>query len=147
MSKSKIDLKEIRELMKLAEQNKLDKFVVKQGDFELHLERHAPSVAAPAAAPRALPSQPSVEPQKSASEVVGRYVTSPMVGTFYAAPSPDKPPFVQVGDRVEAHQVICIIEAMKVMNEVKAGISGIIAEILIDTAHPVEFGSKLVRIT
>ncbi len=142
---SKIDLKEIRELMKLAEQSKLDKFVVKRGDFELHLERHAPQQAA--VQPRALPAQPPVEQPKSLPEIVGRYVTSPMVGTFYAAPAPDRPPFVKVGDVVEAHQVICIIEAMKVMNEVKAGVAGVVAEILVDTAHPVEFGSKLIRIT
>lgn len=142
---SKLDFKEIRELMKLAEQSKLDKFVVKKGDFELHLERHAPQQVI--AQPRALPAQPSPEPRMSLPEAVGRYVTSPMVGTFYAAPAPDKPPFVKVGDTVEAHQVICIIEAMKVMNEVKAGVAGVVAEILVDTSHPVEFGSKLIRIT
>ena len=69
-----------------------------------------------------------------------------MVGTFYTSPSPDDPVFVKVGDRVDENTVVCIIEAMKVMNEVKAGASGVIAEICIDNAHPVEFGTKMMRI-
>lgn len=77
----------------------------------------------------------------------GTYITSPMVGTFYAAPSPEDPPFVKVGDRVEKGTVVCIIEAMKVMNEVKATTSGTIAEILVESSHPVEFGTKLFRVT
>lgn len=80
-------------------------------------------------------------------EVAGTYVTSPMVGTFYASPSPDDPHFVKVGDKIEKHSVVCIIEAMKVMNEVKAGVGGTIAEVLVESGHPVEFGTKLFRIT
>lgn len=75
------------------------------------------------------------------------YITSPMVGTFYSSPSPDDPTFVRAGDRVEKGVVVCIIEAMKVMNEVKSSASGIVAEILVENGHPVEFGTKLFRIT
>lgn len=75
------------------------------------------------------------------------YVTSPMVGTYYSSPSPEDPPFIKVGDRVEKHTVVCIIEAMKVMNEVKAGAAGVVTEILAENGHPVEFGTKLFRIT
>lgn len=78
-------------------------------------------------------------------EVASVYVTSPMVGTFYSSPSPDDPSFVKVGDKIEKHTVVCIIEAMKVMNEVKAGVSGTVAEILIENGQPVEFGTKLFR--
>lgn len=74
------------------------------------------------------------------------YVTSPMVGTFYTSPSPEDLPFVKVGDKVDKNTVVCIIEAMKVMNEIKANVSGTVAEILIETSQPVEFGSKLFRI-
>jgi acetyl-CoA carboxylase biotin carboxyl carrier protein len=74
------------------------------------------------------------------------FVTSPMVGTIYHAPSPNDPQFVKVGDRVEKNTVICIIEAMKVMNEVKAQVSGTVAEILVENGSPVEFGTKIVRI-
>lgn len=75
------------------------------------------------------------------------YITSPMVGTIYFAPSPSDPAFVKPGDQVEKSTVVCIIEAMKVMNEVKAGISGVVSEPLVENGHPVEFGTKLFRIT
>lgn len=74
------------------------------------------------------------------------YVTSPMVGTFYSSPTPEDPPFIKVGDKVEKNSVVCIIEAMKVMNEIKANVSGTIVEILAEAGQPVEFGSKLFRI-
>jgi acetyl-CoA carboxylase biotin carboxyl carrier protein len=74
------------------------------------------------------------------------YVTSPMVGSVYYAPSPTDPVFVKPGDRVEKNTVVCIIEAMKVMNEVKAGVSGIVLESLVENGHPVEFGTKLLRV-
>lgn len=75
------------------------------------------------------------------------YILSPMVGTFYRAASPTDAPFVKPGDRVEAHTVVCLVEAMKVMNEIKAGVQGTIAEVLIENAQPIEFGAKLFRIT
>lgn len=77
----------------------------------------------------------------------GSYVTSPMVGTFYDAPSPEASSFVKVGDVVDEDTVICIIEAMKVMNEVKAGVKGVIAEVKVEDGDPVEFGTKLFRIS
>lgn len=83
---------------------------------------------------------------ESKSGAADLFVKSPMVGTFYSAPSPDDPPFVKVGDRIDPETVVCIIEAMKVMNEVKAGISGTVAEILVNSSHPVEFGTKLLRV-
>lgn len=76
----------------------------------------------------------------------GIYITSPMVGTFYLSPGPDEPHFIKVGDKVEKDSVACIIEAMKVMNEVKAGVTGTIVEILVENGHPVEFGTKLFRV-
>ena len=69
-----------------------------------------------------------------------------MVGTYYASPSPEDPFFVKIGDKVEKNTVVCIIEAMKVMNEVKAGVSGTVSQILIESGHPVEFGTKLFKI-
>lgn len=75
------------------------------------------------------------------------YITSPMVGTYYSAGTPEDPPFIKVGDKVDKNTVVCIIEAMKVMNEVKAGIAGTIVEVLVDNGNPVEFGSKLFRIS
>ncbi len=75
------------------------------------------------------------------------FVTSPMVGTFYTRPAPDEPPFTKVGNTIETQSVVCIIEAMKVMNEIKAQVSGTVAEILVKEGEPVEFGTKLFRIT
>lgn len=77
----------------------------------------------------------------------GTFVTSPMVGTFYNAASPSDPPFVSVGSKVREESTVCIIEAMKVMNEVKAGVTGTIAQVYIENGRPVEFGSKLFRVT
>jgi acetyl-CoA carboxylase biotin carboxyl carrier protein len=93
--------------------------------------------------PAASPSEGVVQVQEQKES---RYITSPFVGTFYTAPSPEDPPFIKVGDRIEENTVICIIEAMKVMNEVKAGVSGTVAEILLKNADPVEFGTKILRV-
>jgi len=76
----------------------------------------------------------------------GEYILSPMVGTVYHSPSPNDPPFVKAGDRVDETTVVCLVEAMKVMNEVRAGINGVITEVMIDNANPVEFGTKLFKI-
>ncbi|MBY0528677.1 MAG: acetyl-CoA carboxylase biotin carboxyl carrier protein [Rhabdochlamydiaceae bacterium] len=152
-----MELKDIKELMAAMERAGMKELKIKKktGD-ELHLIRqdeHAPVVhhsVAPSYPPvfHPAPTAASVPHKPHPVEEIkeGRYVTSPMVGTFYASPSPDDPHFVKVGDRVDENTVVCIIEAMKVMNEVKAGVAGVIAEILVDNAHPVEFGTKIMRI-
>jgi acetyl-CoA carboxylase biotin carboxyl carrier protein len=164
-----VDLKQIKELMAAMERAGIKKLTIKQkGGDELHLERQDehpshpqqpvafyPPVYSHPREPEGMPRQAA--PQKAVQEEIapnkevkaekpGKHVLAPLVGTFYAAASPDNPHFVKVGDRVDENTVVCIIEAMKVMNEVKAGTSGIIAEILVDNAHPVEFGTKLFRI-
>lgn len=162
-----MDLKQIKELMSAMERAGIKKLTIKQkGGDEVHLERqddHAPSLPHPTATfyPPMYAQHPSREPvahlpkpghdessapkEKTESQA-GKFITAPLVGTFYAALSPDDPHFVKVGDRVTESTVVCIIEAMKVMNEVKAGMSGTVAEVLVDNAHPVEFGTKLFRI-
>ncbi len=151
-----MDIQQIKELMTQLEESKLRKLVIKKGDFELHLEKD--SLAAPTPRPRLVPAETesafhSDVPLKGErggshrTDAPGTYVTSPMVGTFYASPAPDQPVFVKVGDKVDESTVVCIVEAMKVMNEVKAGISGTVAEVLADNAQPVEFGTRLLRIT
>ena len=165
-----MDLKQIKELMTAMERAGIKKLTIKQkGGDELHLERHeepAPHAQPPVAAfyPPIYPSVPAPsreaegasrhaplpkaheETTSTKEEKAGKYVTAPLVGTFYSSSSPDSPVFVKVGDRVDENTVICIIEAMKVMNEVKAGVSGTVAEILVENAHPVEFGTKIIRI-
>lgn len=159
-----MDLKQIKELMTAMEKAGMKKITLKEKTgFELHLERQD---AFPPAAPHSLYSSPSMfiphptpkahefshppmqseEAKPAAGKVEGKFITSPMVGTFYGAPSPEDACFVKVGDKVEEGTVVCIIEAMKVMNEVKAGMSGTIAEFCLDSGHPVEFGTKLFRV-
>lgn len=153
-----MDLEQIQQLMTKLEESKLKKLVLKKGDFELQLEKEGeihiqPMIPSSHHVQRALVDETSSEASQRGErggsrkvEMEGTYVSSPMVGTFYSSAAPDQPPFVKIGDRVEEGTVVCIIEAMKVMNEVKAGASGIIAEILADDAQPVEFGTKLLRI-
>lgn len=130
---------------------------IKQEGIEIELEKEC-QAAAYVSIPevgihhpmRHLPSLPHNEPPKTiveAKEVKdAKYITSPMVGTFYAAPSPEDPPYVKVGERIEEGAVIGIIEAMKVMNEVKGAMGGTVAEIFLRSGDPVEFGTKIMRI-
>jgi acetyl-CoA carboxylase biotin carboxyl carrier protein len=159
-----MDVKQIKELMAAMGRAGIDKIVWKGDDFEVQLERHPeshPHTVAHYAHPHAtfmappfeqdfqrpLPAARGVEeaPQKP-SDQPGSFVTSPMVGTYYSSPSPEDPAFIKVGDRIESDTVVCIIEAMKVMNEVKSGIAGTVAEILVSNGSPVEFATKIIRV-
>jgi len=140
-----MDFKQIQELIKILEDSKLGKLVFKQKDFEIHLEKQ--TGVAPVVSHTPAPQHVVVEPKVShATSQPGNFVKSPMVGTFYASPSPEQPHFVKVGDKVSENTVVCIVEAMKVMNEVKAGVSGTVAEVLMHNGDSVEFGTKLFRI-
>ena len=129
-----------------------EKVVIRRGPAPVSvLAPAAPApvaLAAPVAAPvpAAAPAAPAAKAPEKAPEKPGHLVTSPFVGTFYRAPSPDSPPFVDVGSIVKKGQVLCIVEAMKLMNEIEAEVEGKIAEILVLNATPVEFGEKLFRI-
>jgi acetyl-CoA carboxylase biotin carboxyl carrier protein len=138
-----VDIDRIKTFIKLLEESDLKKLKIKEEDFELLLEKedihkpHLPSSPTPVSVPHKI-----VEPQQEE----GSFITCPMVGTFYRKPGPDQPGFVKKGDRVEKDTVVCIVEAMKVMNEVKAGLSGVIEEVLVEDGHPVEYGTKMFRI-
>lgn len=103
------------------------------------------STPAPAAATREVAPPPALEDVSVVEEAAldGHVLTSPIVGTFYAAPSPDSPPYVEVGGRVEQGQVVCIVEAMKLMNEIEADVSGTVSSVVPDNGDPVEFGAPL----
>ncbi len=105
-----------------------------------------PLAAVQGAASAAAPAAPVAKAPEKVADKPGAIVTSPFVGTFYRAPSPDSPPFVDVGTVVKKGQVLCIVEAMKLMNEIEAEVEGKVAEILVANATPVEFGEKLFRI-
>jgi len=147
---------EIKELMKLFAKSKLDKIKVKEKDFEIEMEKGgetvvvetAPAAAVPTASSSASQAAaapaPVVEESKAAEK--GELITSPMVGTFYAAPSPDSPPFVQAGDTVRKGETLCILEAMKIMNEVEAEFDCKILEVLVQDGEPVEYDKPLFRV-
>jgi len=155
-----VELKDIKQIVELMNEHELSYFHLEQGDTNLKLKKGldpdaiksflsampqvtaAPiAAAAPAAAP--VPAAAAPAPTTEPAAPQGETITSPMVGTFYRKPSPDTPNFVEVGDTIEAGQTLCIIEAMKVMNEIKAEKSGTIASIAVEDATPVQFGDNL----
>ena len=139
------DIDRIKKLIKLLKESDLKKLHLKEGDFEVMIE-DADAHAPPPPHHKHSSSKHKEKVKEKQDEETGSFITSPMVGTLYLSPSPDQPHFVKKGDNVNEDTVVCIIEAMKVMNEVKAGKSGKIVEILADNAKPVEFGTKLFRI-
>ena len=119
------------------------KITLKKGtDFQPVIATAAPVAIAAAAAPVSAPAAAPVA--KETSNFIE--ITSPMVGTFYSAPSPDSPPYVTVGQDVSEDTVVCLIEAMKVMNEIKAEVRGVVAEIVAENGKPVQFGQVLFRL-
>ena len=148
-------IEEIKTIIKLMSENDLTEFKIEAEDMHLCLKRGgqlpgsqiiipaaAPVPAAAPAAPAAPAAAPAA-PAAAAAPANRTTVDAPIVGTFYRSPSPDAPAFVKVGDTVSADTTVCIIEAMKVMNEIKAEKSGVIKEILVDNAQAVEYGQPL----
>lgn len=159
-NRGSVDFKEfkqhIKELMTAMGRTGIKRLAIKHQDIEIELERAEPNqqgriaIEEPTALPvKTLPASTMPVEKKDSigrEESSDRAITSPMVGTFYAASSPDTPPLIKIGDSVASEDVVCIIEAMKVMNEVKAGIAGIVSEVLISNGDPVEFGTKLFKV-
>ena len=151
-----IDIDQVRELVRLMVDNELSELDITEGESKIKLRRGgagevvmaAPSLPAgqlvPVAAPAPATAPAAEEAPGPGEEIVE--VKSPMVGTFYAAESPDAAPFAGVGDTVDADSVVCIIEAMKVMNEIKAECFGTIQEVCVKNAQPVEYGQVLFRV-
>jgi len=170
-----MDLKDIKVIVDLMKKNAVSEFEMEEGDFKIKLKRESgkprkgetvvvqeaapmilpaaaaapaavPVTAAPAAPAPAAPAPAAPAPAAPAPAAEGPEVRSPMIGTFYRKPSPDADSFVEVGSVVEPETVVCIIEAMKVMNEIKAEVKGTIAEVLLEDGKPVEYGQALFRI-
>ena len=151
-----LELKDIKAIIDLMKKNDLSVFEMEKDGFKLKLQKgveaqtgFAPPAASPApqvvhSAPATAPatSAPAAEPDRSAL----KDIVSPMVGTFYRGGSPESPAFVEIGKAVDEETVVCIIEAMKVMNEIKAEMSGTIAEIVAENGKPVQFGQVLFRV-
>ncbi len=148
-------LDEIRQLIELVQKSEIAELRITRGDDTIRITRQFPAqvVASPPQAASTVPnaSPAAVAPvsaeQPAPAVPSGLHeITAPMVGTFYRAPSPESPPYINVGDHIDAGQTICIIEAMKLMNEIPADRSGTVTEIAVENAQPVEFGQPLIRI-
>ncbi|MGK2940677.1 MAG: acetyl-CoA carboxylase biotin carboxyl carrier protein [Immundisolibacter sp.] len=143
-----MDIRKIKKLMELVEQSGISELEVREGEESIRLSK-APvgMVMTAAAAPvAAAPTIPLPTIDSAPAQPAGHTQTAPMVGTFYRAASPDSAPFIAVGKQISAGDVICIIEAMKLMNQIEAEKSGVIAAILVEDGQPVEFGQPLVVI-
>lgn len=163
-----MDVKDIKQLLSAVADADLNELVLETGDYKLSLKRGgevvmqaaavpqaaAPQVQVPASAQgvptpttAATPAPPAAQATPKSEPASNLYeVTAPIVGTFYEAPTPEEPSFVKMGDKVESGKVLCIIEAMKLMNEIEAEVSGTIVEILVNNEDPVEYGQALFRI-
>jgi acetyl-CoA carboxylase biotin carboxyl carrier protein len=143
-----VDLKDIKAIIDLMQKNGLTAFEMEKGGFRIALAKEsalAPSVSYAPAPVAAAPAPAAAAPAEAAPAASGKEIASPMVGTFYTSPSPESPPFVKVGQKVTPDTVVCIIEAMKVMNEIKAEVSGTITEVAAENGQPVQFGQALYR--
>jgi acetyl-CoA carboxylase biotin carboxyl carrier protein len=153
-----LELKDIKAIIDLMRKNDLSVFEMEKDGFRLKLQKGGsdqPIFAAPVApqiiaapAPAAPPAETRSATASSSTptEAPGKEVTSPMVGTFYRAPSPESPPFIDIGQEVNEDTVVCIIEAMKVMNEIKAEVRGVIVEVVAENGKPVQFGQALFKV-
>jgi acetyl-CoA carboxylase biotin carboxyl carrier protein len=144
------DVKKVRQLIELMEEHDLAEIDLKQGDHGVRIKRGGEIVAMPAPAGRpatrsAAPAEAAAAPE-SAADARMLVIKSPMVGTFYRASGPDAPPFAKVGDRIGPEKTVCIVEAMKVFNEIPAGVSGQVVAILVENGAPVEFGQPLIKV-
>ncbi len=148
-----MDLIKIKQVVDLMKKSDLSEFEIQEQDFKLRIKRDLPG-RAPLAAPAPLPVAAAPAPLAAAPAPAApaladpsiKLVTSPMVGTYYSTPSPENPPFVTVGSPIKADSVVCIIEAMKVMNEIQSEISGTVVECLVANGTSVEFGQPLFRV-
>jgi acetyl-CoA carboxylase biotin carboxyl carrier protein len=155
-----LDLKQIKQVIELMKRSELTEFAVEEEGFKLRIRREPhglPIVSASHVQPLSAPQPQQGSPQPAApvqaaaptqaQEEAGiTYVKSPMVGTFYRSPSPDSKPFTELDSKVTDNTVVCIIEAMKIMNEIQAEVSGTVVEVLVESGQPVEYGQRLFKI-
>ena len=146
-----MNIKEIKEMITLMNENNLLELEIEKEGMRIRLKKESPAgekTSTPlqiVTTPQFSISQEQSHPQINKEEITKKLIElkAPMVGTFYRAPSPESQPFAEVGQNIEIGQVVCIIEAMKLMNEIKSEIKGKISEILIENGHPIEFGQPL----
>jgi len=145
-----MDIRKVKKLIELLEESNINEIEIKEGEESVRISRgqnvvSQPMMAAPVVAPIAAPAAP-VAPAAAPVATNTNAVLSPMVGTFYRSPSPSAPKFVEVGQSVKVGDIICIVEAMKMMNQIEADRAGIVEAILVEDGQPVEFDQPLVNI-
>ncbi|MGK0735187.1 acetyl-CoA carboxylase biotin carboxyl carrier protein [Yokenella regensburgei] len=152
-----MDIRKIKKLIELVEESGISELEISEGEESVRISRSAPNVGYPmmqqayAAPMMQQPAPvaavaPAAEAPVAAAEISGHVVRSPMVGTFYRTPSPDAKAFIEVGQKVNAGDTLCIVEAMKMMNQIEADKSGVVKAILVESGQPVEFDEPLVII-
>jgi acetyl-CoA carboxylase biotin carboxyl carrier protein len=150
-----MDIRKVKKLIELLEASDIAEIEIKEGEEAVRISRasssapavySAPVAAAPAPAPLAAAAPAAGDDKPAAPVTSGHVVRSPMVGTFYRSPSPSSPPFVEVGTHVKVGDVVCIVEAMKMMNQIEADQAGVVEAILIEDGEPVEFDQPLITI-
>jgi len=149
-----VDIRKVKRLIQLLEQSSVAEIEIHDGEESVRICRHPvaapPAAAHPAVAPAAAPAGTQVTAAPDAPpegpEISGHIVTSPMVGTFCAAPSPDARPFVEIGSWVDVGDTLCIIEAMKIFNQIESDVAGTVIDVLAENGQPVEYGQPLVSI-
>lgn len=147
-----MDIRKVKKLIELLEESNINEIEIKEGEESVRISRGATVVAAApvAAAPAPVAAAPVAaqvaETTEAAPSITGHVVKSPMVGTYYNSPSPSSPAFIEVGQTVKVGDVVCIIEAMKMMNQIEADKAGVVEAILVEAGQPVEFDQPLVTI-
>ncbi len=147
-----MDIRKVKKLIELLEESGIDEIEIKEGEESVRISRNRASAPAntahyapppPAAAPAPVEAAPAEPPAHVPAKPDGHTLTSPMVGTFYRAPSPDAKPFVEVGQQVNVGDTLCIVEAMKMMNQIEADRAGVIKAILVENGEAVEYDQPL----
>ena len=144
-----MDIRKIKKLIEMLQESDLKEIEVSQGDESVRILRDRfiqTNKNKIIQQPEVFSAEPEIQQKIETSKAEGNVITSPIVGTFYRKPSPDKDPFIRVGDTVEKGDVLCIIEAMKMMNEIKSDFSGKIVSINLEDGEPVEFGQSIITI-
>ncbi len=144
-----MDIRKVKKLIELLESSDVDELEIHEGEESVRLSRHrrggsaSPAVAPPPQAPPVTAAvSPAAEPAAD-DDLQGHVISSPMVGTFYVASSPGAKPFVEVRQRVSAGDTVCVIEAMKILNQIEADADGVVTAVLVENGQPVEFGQPL----
>lgn len=152
-----MDIRKVKKLIELLEESGIGEIEIKEGEESVRISRGVSGAPAPAPSPAVAPppaptlvapaaSAAPAEPENKSAQAEGHVVKSPMVGTFYRSPSPSSPAFVEVGKTVKAGDILCIVEAMKMMNQIEADAPGTIAAVLVENGEPVEFDQPLFSI-